>query len=94
MKEFCAFYKHFDFEEEIISILGPKLKRAMFSPPYEMSTTSIQPLNSYLHSLQRGDKIPKINCANPVIVQEPFELSSNAAESMYSLNSNLSNTLW
>ncbi|XP_034238553.1 poly(A) RNA polymerase, mitochondrial-like [Thrips palmi] len=80
LKEFCAFYYHFDFEEEIISLLGPKLKRAMFSPPYEISIPTVEPLNSYLLSLKRGDKIPKINCLNPVIVQEPFELSSNAAE--------------
>lgn len=84
LKEFCAFYKHFDFEEEIISLLGPKLTRAMFCPPYETSPPPVEPLNSYLLALKRGDKIPKINCVNPVIVQEPFELSSNAAEKVES----------
>ncbi|KAK3923050.1 Poly(A) RNA polymerase, mitochondrial [Frankliniella fusca] len=79
VKEFCAFYKNFNFEKDIVSILGPELKRSMFCPPYEIISTT-EPLHSYLASLRSGENVPKMNCNLPVIVQEPFELNSNAAE--------------
>lgn len=79
VKGFCNFYKNFNFDEDIISMLGPELKRSMFCPPYEIISTT-EPLHSYLVSLRSGENVPKMNCNLPVIVQEPFELNNNAAE--------------
>ncbi|KAJ1528688.1 hypothetical protein ONE63_007081 [Megalurothrips usitatus] len=79
LKGFCAFYKDFNFEDDVVSILGPELKRSMFCPPYN-NTISDEPLNSYLLSLKNGGNTPKMNCDLPVIVQDPFELCCNAAE--------------
>lgn len=82
LKGFCAFYREFNYRENVISIIGPELKRSMFCPPFNL-TVPEEPLHSFLIALKKGD-IPKINCDLPVIVQDPFELNCNAAEKVNS----------
>lgn len=79
LKGFCAFYRDFNYEDDVISILGPQLKRAHFCPPYHMIAS--EQLGSYFDALRSRESTPKMNVDLPVIVQDPFELSCNAAES-------------
>lgn len=66
-----------------MSIVGGELKRTMFCAPYKISASVEPPISSYIQSLKTNEMTPKMNCDLPVIVQDPFELSCNAAESKF-----------